>query len=205
MISTIFKISLFLFIVVSCSTKEKKEPKKMEDIVPKSSSDKKIPSIKNNELDTVLIAYFADVKNLKVDSVIPIESKFLPDRFNPISSQKQTIYTGSDSTQFCFWKYKDSMDLKRSFYNFLDCIEQPCKSLKLLENKAISSSHIVIFKNDKNLIVIKSSQKINMQDWLDFFEKKKISNTFEIIIEQSKNRKTNWYKSTKDKINPLTK
>ena len=78
-------------------------------------------------------------------------------------------------------------------------------SIKLFEEKKIASSNMVIFKDETTLICLKSSKRINVKDWLVFFNLNKTSTGFDIIIEQVKNGKTKWYSSTKEKYKHLTK
>jgi len=195
----------FCFLLASCTSEKNNELKNMDDITPKASSTKKnlLPALTSK--DSSLISYFSSFKAWEIDSVNELDSKFVPDRFSPIKSKKIIIYSSSDSTHFLSWKYKDSIDTKRSFYNFLDCVEKPCRPIQLFEEKKITSTNIVIFKDETTIICLKSSKKINVKDWLVFFNLNKTSTGFDIIIEQVKNGKTKWYSSTKEKYKPLTK
>ncbi len=205
MIVNILYTMLFFFLLTSCTSKKNKELKNMDDITPKASYTKKNSSTIVTSKDSSLISYFSSFNSWQIDSVNELDSKFVPDRFSPIKSKKLIIYSSSDSTQFLSWKYKDSIDAKRSFYNFLDCVEKPCRPIQLFEEKKIASSNMVIFKDEKTLICLKSSKRINVKDWLVFFNLNKTSTGFDIIIEQVKNGKTKWYSSTKEKYKPLTK
>jgi len=177
----------------------------MDDITPKASSAKKNLSPKAVSKDSSLISYFSYFETWEIDSINELDYKLVPDRFSPISSKKLIIYSSTDSTHFLSWKYKDSLDAKKSFYNFLDCVEKPCKPIKLLEVKKITSTNMVIFKDEKTLICLKSSKKINIENWLAFFDLNKTSKGFDFIIEQVRNGKTNWYSSKKEKYKPITK
>ena len=198
-------IFIFFLGLVSCSTKTNKKVKDFGDIIPKSANRKPITNKDSKPKDSSLISYFSSFNTWEIDSVNELESKFVPDRFSPIKSKKLIIYSSSDSTHFLSWKYKDSIDAKRSFYNFLDCVEKPCRPIQLFEEKKITSTNIVIFKDETTIICLKSSKKINIKDWLVFFNLNKTSTGFDIIIEQVKNGKTKWYSSTKEKYKPLTK
>lgn len=205
MIVNILYTLLFFFLLTACTSKENNGLKNMDDITPKSSSTKKqtLPIVTSK--DSSLISYFSSFETWKIDSVNELESKFIPDRFSPIKSKKLIIYSSSDSTHFLTWKYKDSVDAKRAFYNFLDCIEKPCKPIQLFEEKKISSTNMLVLKDDKTLIYLKSTNKLNLKEWLVFFNLNKTSNGFDMIIEQVKNSKTKWYSSTKEKYKPLMK
>jgi hypothetical protein len=201
-----FIYTFFLcFLLASCTSEKNKELKNMDDITPKASSTKNnsLPAVTSK--DSSLISYFSSFNTWEIDSVHELDSKFVPDRFSPIKSKKVIVYSSSDSTHFLSWKYKDTIDAKRSFYNFLDCVEKPCRPIQLFEEKKIASTNIVIFKDETTLICLKSSKKINVKDWLVFFNSNKTSMGFDIIIEQVKNGKTNWYSSIKEKYKPLTK
>jgi hypothetical protein len=201
-----YSILLFFFIwLVSCTTKTNEKVKDLGDIIPKSSNKTPITDKVSKSTDTILNGYFTDFKNWEIDSVNEVEYNFIPDRFNPITSKKMIAYSSKDSTHLLVWNYKDSVETKRAFFNFLDCIEKPCRSVQLLERKKVSSNNILIFKNEKSLILVKSSSTLVLADWLSFFYIKKISSDFDIIVEQVKNGKTNWYSSTKEKYKPLTK
>lgn len=204
MISNYSTILVLFLLLVSCSTKTNKKVKDMGDIIPKSANKKPITDKDSISSDILLNTYFTDFKNWEIDSVKQVESNFIPDRFNPISSKKLIAYSNKDSTHFLVWNYKDSVESKRALFNFLDCVEKPCRPIQLLERKRISSSNITIFKNEKSLILVKSSSTIILKDWLSFFYIKKISSSFDIIVEQVKNGKANWYSSTKEKYKPLT-
>ena len=197
---------VFLLCVINFSCSEgKKEVKDFGQVVPKSSRKESTNTINDIKVDTVKLNFYKKIKYLSIDSVHEVSTSLLPDRFNPIKKIKETLYFQKDSLLFCEWKYKDTNNLKQALYNLMDCFENPCKPIKMLESANISKSNFSILCSEKSLILIKSSTEIKTKEWLTFLEVEKGYKSFNIIISQLKNGKTKWFSSKNTNLIPSVK
>lgn len=204
--------SLFIWILTLCfyfasCTEDKKEPiKDFDDIVPKAKSTVNSESVHSvHRIDSSKIQFYSTIKNFKIDSVFEINRNFVPDRFNPAIKKKEVIYSKKDSIQFLYWRYKDTSDTKRAFFNLLDCFETPCKPIKLYEKKNVSKSSFVILEEKNNLVIIKGNNAINLDHWVKFLMDKKMVTQFDYIISQSGRSSVQWFDYTNSKIKEIRK
>ncbi len=205
-ISFFINSCLYITVLISCSEESKKVVKDFDDIVPKSHS---TPNSTSQDvqlgMDTQKLNYYSNLTNFKIDSIIDFEQNLIPDRFNPISKHKEIIYSNSDSTLFLYWRYKDTVDSKRAFFNLLDCFEEPCKSIKLFEKKTVSKSSFIIFEEMNSLVVLKSNNPINLDSWIQFLVEKEIFNNFDFIISQKGRNMVQWLSFKDGKIKEIRK
>ena len=195
----------FILLLFSCGRKENRIMD-MRDITPKSERD--YTQQKFEKVDTIDFGFNSFVANelgLNLSGIKFNEAPMFPDRFLPKSKKKLILMQEVDSTLFCQWSFKDSIQTKNAFYNWVDCFGEKCKSIKFGETINFQKDNFVILVNDTSLTYITSVKKIQQDDWLQFFEKTEAIKNWKTVIYQSSRSKATWFKVVDGKKEPLNK
>ena len=195
-----------IFLLAACGEKKKEVLRDMKDLTPKSERD--YTQQRNEKLDTIDFGFNSGVANelgLNLSGIKFNKAPIFPDRFLPKSTKKLILMQEVDSTLFCQWSFKDSTETKNAFYNWLDCFDEKCKSIKFGQTINFQKNNFVILVNDTSLTYISSIKKIQQEDWLKFFEKTEEIKNWKIVIHQNSKSKATWFRVVDGKKEPLNK
>ena len=193
-----------IFLFTACGEQKKEVLRDMKDIAPKSERD--YTQQRNEKLDTIDFGFNSGVANelgLNLSGIKFNKVPMFPDRFLPKSTKKLILMQEVDSTLFCQWSFKDSTETKNAFYNWLDCFDEKCKSIKFGQTINFQKNNFVILVNDTSLTYISSIKKIQQEDWLKFFEKTEEIKNWKIVIHQNSKSKATWFRVVDGKKEPL--
>jgi hypothetical protein len=141
---------------------------------------RKIPSIK-----------FTENNLLKERDVL-----FMPDRLG--YNKKSESYFMKDSIPFHIikWSFEDSLKTVNAFYNWLDCFNQNCRSIRVNEEINGSKEAFVIWVSNTEISFLESSKAIQRKMWERIFFKE---TDWNYVIQQAPQGKMNWVISATNK------
>jgi hypothetical protein len=196
----------FFFFGIACSTDKTNDPIPFDELAkPSNYSEKENPTTTNlkfNYLDSVSVftrriidsLSFLDYTFEKLDSVFYIE------RFGIRSTEKWIAKGNQDSVSICVWNFKDSIQSKNAFFNWLDCFGQKCEAYKIGDKITFSRLNSVVLLTETSLVKLDSKKAIDKEK-LNFTPDKPKSKSEKLIyfIEQKKGKKSSWFvKNTLD-------
>ncbi len=196
----------WIIITTSCSSNNEEQIINAEEVIP--SSDYK-PAVMDTMLVPILDYGFnkdtAALYKLDYDSIYLNENTFFPERFNPKNSKKLILKNGNDSTLWYHWSYKDSLKTNNALYNWLDCFDINCKSIKLYEKKNLQKDNFMLLISDTSLTYISSNTLISKAAWLNYYKVHSGIADWKLIIYQKKNSKAEWSAIQEEEEINLTK
>jgi hypothetical protein len=203
------RYSCFIWILISIgliSCEDKKtEIVNLNDVLPSSE---RYAEGKEQEKDTVIIQYYdslntnlqriSDTLKMEKSSVQFVDSTWLPDRFQHRSIQKWSGNNGFSNVLIAQYAFADSISMKNTLFNWLDCFGKQCKSLQLFEElKMINNRAFVLFSTEKELIYYESDSKINEKEILANLNRLNSKAEVKYVITQNLGGKTQWWKLDK--------
>lgn len=204
-----FQISLLflpLILFFSACSDNKESIKDFDKIQPHSNDT--IHKVKKETTDTNYYwraLYTGDTLKLSLDSLHPSFSKHFVDRFNAKSYFKNVIFKNGDSINHNRWTFKDSTETKNAFYNWLDCFETHCTSVKLFEPFKSGSSDALIYFSQKSISYISSNQELDKEIWTKYEKLYHPKDSLKTLLILSKNKKAVWYQYTKNEFKIIKK
>ena len=191
-------LSFFLF---SCSNNKKEETFDLSEITSSSerykegkSEVKKKKEKELNFIDTLDVRFKGILDSLKInDSVVrKLDIVLFPDRFGAKSITKFYWKEKKDSINLLDWEFSDSLKTENAFYNWIDCFGENCKSIKIGDKIKIQKRGLLILVNDKHLLVIDATSKIDCESWIKLVGSQKFGDTWKYIVYQPQKGKSNW-------------
>lgn len=198
----IFSVLLF----VSCKQKPKEEVLDMNEIIPHSDRYQNGDLKHLENADTIDFGFdlkFAEEVGIAVLGTCDFEGKLFPDRFTPLNSIKLNLIRESDTVIYCNWTYKDSTQTKNAFYNWIDCFGPKCKSIKLGQNVNFQKDNFILLVGDTSLIYFSAREKLDPDDWLNYFILKYDLDDWKFMITQRTRGKAIWKSITNGKKEEL--
>jgi hypothetical protein len=195
---TAFNLSSIIFILLLfCSCKEKNDDTsiKLDDIRPKAES--RTQSKNDKELDSLKIllkSYENDSFNLRISKLQILKEPTFLNRF-PNDENGIRILTCNDTTiklTHEFYLYKDSIQMKNAFFNWLDCNGKECKSIKLYDECKFESTNLLVISSGNSIDIIRSDKEIKTNDWVSYVRLSRKNKELKFIIYQKKNQKAKW-------------
>jgi len=195
---TAFNLSSIIFILLLfCSCKEKNDDTsiKLDDIRPKAES--RTQSKNDKELDSLKIllkSYENDSFNLRISKLQILKEPTFLSRF-PNDENGIRILTCNDTTiklTHEFYLYKDSIQMKNAFFNWLDCNGKECKSIKLYDECKFESTNLLVISSGNSIDIIRSDKEIKTNDWVSYVRLSRKNKELKFIIYQKKNQKAKW-------------
>lgn len=202
------KLVAFVFIPflwTSCSNENEYEVVNSEEILPQSKGnynyvqdslvqDEMILNPTEELLKQLFLEVEFDNKNILEDR----EMLFIPNRLG-FKSKEETFFI-KDSIPFHFiaWEFEDSLKTVNAFYNWLDCFDHDCKSIRIDEEINGSKESFIIWVSDFKISYLASTTFINRKEWQGIFlsDQKK---EFNYVIRQAPRGKLNWVVSVIEK------
>jgi len=200
-ISQLNKVILLIFIALlwsSCSDKTEYEILNSEEILPQAQgnydySEDSSDSIEEEltPIQELLLQLFPDVNFDEENILKDRKMLFIPNRLG-FKSKAETFFI-IDSIPFHFieWEFEDSLKTVNAFYNWLDCFDHDCKSIRIDEEINGSKESFIIWVSDFKITYFASSKNINRSRWQSIFlsnQKKE----FNYVIHQAPRGKMNW-------------
>jgi hypothetical protein len=198
----------FLFILFSCSESKDENTVDLEQIRPKSANtDNNQPIVQTDSSEILLKKYKIDSIDLKLIKVQDIKGSNFLNRFPNINSGLRTLIQKDTSIQFQheFYEYRDSNQMKNAFFNWLDCNGKDCMSIKLFEEIKIEKQNLLVITTSGSIDIIRSSNNLNPEDWINYVRFSRKIKDFKYIIFQKKNQKAKWFEFKTSKLAPKSK
>jgi hypothetical protein len=202
-------ISIFLyiaFIALSCSSGSDEKIMDSAEVIPSSNYKSKITDTTKAILnDFGFSKDTAAVYGLEYDTIYVNDNPFFPERFLLKTSRKIVLKNGMDSTLWYHLTFEDSIKTNNALYNWLDCFNQNCTSIKLYEHKKLQKDNFLLFVSDTSLTYICSNTLISKSDWLRYYKIHSGIENWKLILHQKKNSKVEWQAIKGDEEIILTK
>lgn len=135
-----------------------------------------------------------DSLDLPLDGLAPLDTSFYLDQFQAISHESWSLPVGN----FHYFQYKDSLQSKNAFFNWMDCFGSNCQTLNLWEETKISKRNEWVVVFEKELLYYQGELSLDA-DLLDYLEKQKAKERILYILQIPANKKTRWWVKQEDK------
>jgi hypothetical protein len=195
---TAFSLSSIIIILLlfgSCKDKNDDTSIKLDDIRPKAES--RTQSKNDKELDSLKIllkSYENDSFNLRISKLQILKEPTFLSRF-PNEENGIRSLTCNDTTiklTHEFYLYKDSIQMKNAFFNWLDCNGKECKSIKLYDECKFEPTNLLVISSGNSIDIIRSDKEIKTIDWVSYVRLSRKNKELKFIIYQKKNQKAKW-------------
>lgn len=184
----------------SCK-QEKQEVVDLNDVLP--SSERYAEGAEKKE-DTLVVHFYdsltpfsrliSDTLQVNDASIQLIDSTWLPDRFQHRFIQKWSGQINEMDVSLAYFTFTDSLSMKNTLFNWLDCFGNPCKSLQLFEEaKLLRNRSFVIYSTEKELVYLESKGRIDENTLLTNLNRLNSKNQVKYVITQNLNNKTQWW------------
>lgn len=187
-IITYISIVLLLF---GCQ-EPKEEVLDLKDVLPSSDRDysKTDEEVEMND-DDVLLAWF-NASGFEFISVQPMTKRLFPDRFGPDTSYMYELISEEDTIDYHKWVFKDSAKVINSFFNWIDCFGDNCKSLYVGEERNFQKNGFHLLVGDSTLVFIEGNG-LSFNNWYEFHESIGYKSDWNYSIEQRYRGRARWY------------
>ena len=193
---------IFIFLGLFSCQEKKTEEIRLSDVIEGTEkySDTNADSTdqKVNWYDSLspMLQLLCDSLILPKDGIVVLDSNFYVDRFKNKAKEKIRF----DSINILSLNvYKDSIDSKNAFFNWLDCFGYPCKSIMLFEEKKINKEEFYVFVTEKSLLFLKQKDLQINKRYLERIESLFIPEKILYVFDHSNGKKGVWWeKSDKD-------
>ena len=208
----LFSFLFLSFILFSCSNNKKEETVDLREITSSSerykegkSEVKKKKEKELNFIDTLDVRFKGILDSLKInDSVVrKLDIVLFPDRFGAKSITKFYWKEKKDSINLLDWEFSDSLKTENAFYNWIDCFGENCKSIKIGDKIKIQKRGLLILVNDKHLLVIDATSKIDCESWIKLVGSQKFGDTWKYIVYQPQKGKSTWMNYKNEELKEL--
>ncbi len=184
----IFVFTFSFAAVISCSQKD--EVVNFEEITTSSKKYKEGQKSEQKEgSDSIVlsnfITSFLDSIQFPIRQIQKIKRLDFIDRFENQEFDKIQINRTNDTIQMSYWRYKDSIITKSTFYNWLDE-----NQVSLFETKKLSKTPFCLVVTSDKIIELKYQKTIELDKWLPYLIEPKDSLFF--LINQLKKKNCVW-------------
>ena len=135
---------------------------------------------------------FAACGGFQVTSMRHILSNEVLDRGQHSEKKKYHIIGSKDSVSIKAYSFSDTVTRKNSFYNLLDCFDETCQSIGLLDTTFQSNKYHLLLVSDVSIDWISSNKNQDRKVWMKYFEKTRLNTKYQYIFEQLKNEHIEW-------------
>lgn len=159
-------------------------------------------------------------KDLSVDSEKPEESVFLHafdsifpeatwtkwdtllfvDRFRPKQTEKWILVSEKDSLNLSTYNFKDSIQTRNAFFNWLDCFGAKRQNLVVGSMLKVKGRNLQILVNSTSITVVESSRSINQEKLIKSMNHKVKELDYMYLVDSPIGKKTVWSKMKKNKL-----
>ena len=180
--------------LISCSKNEESQFIKYSEIGDTQANDQVNTKSPPTRAQSVSLALNTKHLELKIDSIIAIESNEFMDRFKHIDNQKSILFSDNDSIHFRSWTYQDSIDSFNAFFNLMDCFSENCSSIDLYSTNYESDEYNLLFHTEYSLYWIQANRNQQINIWERFIKIEFDASEYKHIIEQKSKETINWFK-----------
>jgi hypothetical protein len=189
--SLIVALSLF-----SCNSK-KEQTIDLEEIIGETEGYQPVDSVKSETVafyQPKINQQIALEYNISWDSTFVSEELTIPERFNPLSTEKFTYWKDGNSVDFAKWNYKDSTKSMSAFLNWMNCYGEKCTMIELRSSQNIQRSNLLIMQNDTCIVQLQSSTLplSELNKWKKMYFDSAKKSKWNYIISQPKGGKVTW-------------
>jgi hypothetical protein len=182
--------------IFSCNQKE--EVVNFEDITTSSEKYKEGKGFeKKNQKDSIILSSFLhsflDSISFPISTVFKIDKTGFIDRFENIESDKIQLNFTKDTIQLSYWKFKDSVNVKSTFYNWLDE-----NQVSLFEQKKIKKSPFSLLVTSNKIVELNYQKSIDLEKWLPFLIEPEDSLFF--LIQQKGKKPCVWLNNDLEEV-----
>lgn len=116
---------------------------------------------------------------------------FMPDRLG--SKKKEESYFHKDDQPYHLkkWTFDDNSQTINAFYNWLDCFNHDCRSIRIDEESNASNEAFIIWISNNQITYLACSNSIDLRTWQKALFKD-ANNTWSYIVQQAPNGKVRW-------------
>lgn len=194
---------LLILFCSSCSEKQNDSTLELDDIRPKSENNqttKKTQLADSTQL--LLIEYNHDSIDLNIKYLSLLNESCFLNRFPHLKSAHRRLTTSDSLYQYMheFYIFKDSIQMKNAFFNWLDCNGKKCESIKLYDERRLEETNLLVITTSKSIDILRSQQTINPLEWIDFVRFKRGTSEFKFLLFQKKNQKAKWFTYQEHKL-----
>ncbi len=196
----------FVFILISCGDKKKQEVLDLNDVLPSSERYKEGDTANNSDAtelyyDTLsnTAKNIADTLGFLDISIDSIPETWLADRFPKLTAEKWQGQVEEKAAKAAVYKFRDSLAMKTTLFNWLDCFGEKCASLLLFEEKKLSSRAFVLFATEKELIYFETEGEMYSKEVLANLSRLIGNKKSLYVITQERVQKTQWWIKDKAK------
>ena len=125
------------------------------------------------------------------------------DRFGPKSSEKWIVTGKKDSLVLLRYTFKDSLQTKNAFFNWLDCFGPRCRPYRVGDNLRLPKRQGLILVGAKNLLFVEGNKAVNELLIRNLLEEKPKKQFWIYSIAIPKKGKTTWKRVTKGEEQPI--
>lgn len=193
-------IAALLSVLISCKDTTNEKPLSMDDIVAQSDkykeNDTPIQETKTiffYDSLSLVAQRIADTLPLMRESILLSDTLLPPDRFLFSSKEKWTGMSQESPILVAQWQYKDSLQTKNAFFNWLDCYGKGCASLRLFEEKKLSKASFLFFILDRRMIYVSTSTKMDAKKMIESLAVTFPKDRILYVVSQTAGRKTEWW------------
>ena len=198
---TICYIAWICILISACKSGNETDTVDFDDISKPSAKYASADSSSVSSKETVPVYYdsisvFSQqlVDSLMFDrtNVFKLDTLIYPDRFGALKADKWYYISPKDSLVFMRWEFKNNVQTKNTFFNWIDCYGKHCKSIKVGDEVNFSRRATLFLLADKELIFVESGQKINPEHMLGILGNLKKQKKWDYFMLQQPRGKAAW-------------
>ncbi|MBI2258269.1 MAG: hypothetical protein HYU67_05160 [Flavobacteriia bacterium] len=128
------------------------------------------------------------------ENIVLLDSSQFTDRFGAKKAEKWYVINKKDSFTYNHWQFKDSNTCYSTFFNYLDCFGQNCKSYIVGHPKKFYKNRSVLMLiHQNNFWILESKLKIDKEKLLSLFSTHFQHEKWKFIVHQDIYSKSKWF------------
>ncbi|MFN5982695.1 MAG: hypothetical protein ACK46Y_14150 [Fluviicola sp.] len=122
------------------------------------------------------------------------------DRFRPKQTEKWILVSDKDSLNLSTYNFKDSIQTRNAFFNWLDCFGIKRQNLVVGSMLKVKGRNLQILVNSTSITVVESSRSINQEKLIKSMNHKVKELDYMYLVDSPIGKKTVWSKMKKNKL-----
>jgi len=193
-----------LFFLVQCNSKPEQKTISFDEITPDSkrdysTNDSIITANKTSDFESLsdFSKQFVDSFKIEQTSIKRWDTTLFADRFGSKLTEKWSSKTELDSLLFLRWTFKDSVQTKNTFFNWLDCFGPKCVPMLVGDERKIQPRSFILLVLEKEIIYLETNRTLKREDYLTWIASlSKKTPTVLYLCSQAARGKTGWMTKT---------
>lgn len=170
---TIILFSTLALYFTACTSEEAQEVIDLSELLPEVEGDY------NYEIDSTLqieplfseaeLMLKSKLPELTFDTLKTLKNKnsiFLPDRLGYLEKEEHYFIYDSIPYHYINWSFEDSVKSINAFYNWLDCFNTDCRSIRINDKRNGSANAFHIGQSNQGIYFLESSKSIPNEEWV---------------------------------------